>query len=167
MQMKYFRDGIEIEIDSAPKISKTRDGHVVEKYQSKGKDGYFVTLSGTHYCAHGQTLSQAISDALWKDESKRPSLNALKESIKSDGKNRLISLNEFRLLTGACSEGCRVALARKGLSGDPMTAEDIHENFPEWGARLLNVLGWEPCPKKQSKVPQTKEPYESIRTRNH
>jgi hypothetical protein len=140
--MKYFRDGIELEIDSTPKISKTRDGHVVEKYKVKGKDGYFVTLKGTHYCAHGKTLAQAISDAIWKDESKRPSLESLKEQIRSEGKDHLITLNEFRLLTGACSEGCRVALERKGLSGDPMTAHDIYKHFPDWGKRLLDILEW-------------------------
>ena len=141
--MKYFRDKLELEIDAAPKISKTREGHVVEKYTIDGKYGYFVTLFGTHYCAHGATLPQAISDALWKDESKRPSMESLKASIQKEGKDRPITLNEFRLLTGACAEGCRVALARKGLDGSPMKAKDIYKHFNDWGGRLLEILGWD------------------------
>lgn len=141
--MKYFRDGLELTLDSAPKISKTREGHVVEKYKADGKDGYFVTLAGTHYCAHGATLPQAISDALWKDKTRRPSMEALKAQIQEEGEERLISLNEFRLLTGACSEGCRVALARAGLDGSPMTARDIYKHFNDWGGRLLEILGWD------------------------
>jgi len=138
----YFRDGLELKIDALPQISKTRDGHIVERYTINGIEGFFVTIAGTPYCAHGSTLSQAISDAIWKDESKRPSLESLKQEIISSGKDRLITLKEFQLLTGACTEGCRIALNKKGLSGNPMTANDIYKHFPEWGEKLLNILGW-------------------------
>jgi len=140
--MIYFRDGIEENIDVAPKIYRTRDKHVVEEYLVEGKSKFFVTLSGLPYCAHGETLEQAISDAIWKDEARRPSLDALKSEIVEAGRAREISLNEFRLLTGACSEGCRVALKRAGLDGSPMIAKDILKHFPEWGRRLYSVLEW-------------------------
>lgn len=140
--MNYYRDGLEIEIDGKPKVYETRDGHVVEEYISEGEKGYFVTLKGLPFCAHGSSLSQAICDAIWKDESQRPSLEDLKKEIQDFGKERLITLNEFRLLTGACSEGCRVALKRAKLDGSPMKAFDIYKYFPEWGGRLLSVLGW-------------------------
>ena len=140
--MDFYRDGLRQIIDSAPRVFNTREGHVVEQYLVNGEKKYFVTLSGLPYCAHGSTLQEAISDAVWKDESKRPSLDSLKEEIQKTGKDRLISLNEFKLLTGACSEGCRVALKRKGLDGSPMLPKDIIGNFPEWGGKLYDILEW-------------------------
>lgn len=142
--MRYYRDGLEIEIKQKPKVYSTRDGHTVEEYETtEGDKGYFVTLKGLPFCAHGKTLAEAIQDATWKDESKRPSLESLKNEIIEAGRDRKINLNEFRLLTGACAEGCRVALRRAKLDGTPMTAQDIYKHFPDWGSRLLNVLGWD------------------------
>lgn len=143
LKMRYYRDGLELEIDSKPKVYKTRDGHVVEEYTSDGKPGFFVTLKGLPFCAHGDTLAEAIADALWKDESKRPSLEELKNEIQEAGKERLISLNEFRILTGACRSGCKLALRQKKLDGSPMKAMDIYKHFPDWGGKLLSVLEWE------------------------
>lgn len=140
--MKYFRDKLELEIDGPYKVSMTAEGHTVERYKSNGKPGYFVTLAGTHWCAHGGTIAAAITDAIWKDPKRRPSLEALKAEICEAGKSRKISLQEFRILTGACSEGCRVALDKAGLDGSPMKAKDIKKHFPEWGQKLLSVLGW-------------------------
>lgn len=138
--MIFYRDGLEEEIDGTPSVYKTREGHVVEEYQVKGLKKFFVTLNGLPYCAHGLTLQEAITDATWKDESKRPSLEQLKSDIQREGKDRPITLNEFKILTGACSEGCRVALKRKDLDGSPMVAKDIVKHFPEWGLRLCTVL---------------------------
>jgi hypothetical protein len=141
--MKYFRDGLTLEIDKPYKVLKTAEGHVVESYKVGGKRGFFVTLAGSHYCAHGDTVADAIADAIWKDEKRRPSLDALKKEIQVAGEKRKISLQEFRVLTGACSEGCRSELERKGLNGSPMTAKAIYKHFPEWGRKLLDVLEWE------------------------
>lgn len=141
--MNYYRDGLELEIESKPKVYKTREGHVVEEYISEGKKGFFVTLKGLPFCAHGSTLAEAVTDALWKDESKRPSLEELKAEIQEVGEDRKITLNEFRILTGACLEGCRVALKRAGLDGSPMKAHDVYKYFPEWGGKLLDVLEFE------------------------
>lgn len=137
-----FRDGLEERIDGPPIISTTREGHNVESYCVDGVERFFVTLVGSHYCAHGNTLAEAIADAIWKDEKKRPSLEAVKESIRDDGKNRKISLQEFRILTGACQVGCQVALKQAGLDGSPMCATDIKKHFPDWGAKLLEILEW-------------------------
>jgi len=140
--MIFFRDGLEESIDAAPRVRTTRAGHVVEEYKVKGEKRFFVTLKGTHLCAHGNTLAEAVTDALWKDEANRPSLEALRDEIKAAGKNRKITLNEFRILTGACQEGCRVALKRAGLDGAPMKAFEVRKYFPEWGEKLLRVLEW-------------------------
>lgn len=137
-----FRDGLEEKADGPPIISTTRDGHVVETYRVDGVERFFVTIAGSHYCAHGNSLAEAISDAIWKDEKKRPSLEVLKESIRSDGKSRKITLQEFRILTGACQAGCQAALKQAGLDGSPMRASKIKKHFPDWGEKLLEILEW-------------------------
>lgn len=138
----FFRDGLEEKIDDPPIISATREGHVVESYRVNGVERFFVTLVGGYYCAHGNTLAEAIADATWKDEKNRPSLEAIKENIRNDGKTRKISLQEFRILTGACQSGCQTALKTAGLDGSPMIASDIKKHFPDWGAKLLEILEW-------------------------
>jgi hypothetical protein len=141
-KITFFRDSIEEQIDAPPVVSVTRDGHTVEKYSVDGVQKFFVTLAGTHWCAHGSTIAEAIADAIWKDDTRRPSAEAVKKEIQEAGRNRKITLNEFRVLTGACAEGCRIALARQGLDGSPMTVENIKQHFPEWGEKLLQILEW-------------------------
>ena len=141
-QVFFFRDGLGETIDRPPKVSLTREGHTVESYAVEGKPRFFVTLAGSHYCAHGSTLAEAITDAIWKDAKRRPSLEAVKAEILKAGRDRKITLGEFRILTGACSEGCRVALARKKLDTSPLTVDEIHGHFPEWGSKLLQILEW-------------------------
>lgn len=138
-----FRDGLEENAEGPPRVSTTPDGHCVESYRVDGVDRFFVTLAGSHYCAHGGTLAEAITAAIWKDEKRRPNLDIIKEDVQKAGKERKITLQEFQTLTGACQVGCRVALKQAGLDGSPMTASEIKKRFPEWGARLLAVLEWE------------------------
>jgi hypothetical protein len=142
MSQVIFRDGLEEKVDGPPLVSTTREGHRVESYRVDGDNRFFVTLAGSHYCAHGNTLADAIADAIWKDPKRRPSLEAVKEDIRKEGENRKITLQEFQILTGACRTGCQVALKKAGLDGSPMKARDIEKHFPEWGAKLLVILEW-------------------------
>lgn len=140
-----YRDGISVNIDPAYgiKVSRTRDGHVVESYKVNGKLKYFVTLKDSVYCAHGATVADAIADALWKDPKKRPDAEALAEEIRASGKGRKLTLREFRLLTGACAEGCREALEKAGITERSMTAYGIRDRISRtWGEKLLRILGW-------------------------
>lgn len=141
---KIYRDGLEEEIVGPIHVSTTSDGHTIEKYKLvNGNIKYFATISGSHWCAHGDTLVEAIADALWKDPEKRPSREALVEEIRQAGKSRKINLNEFRLLTGACLSGCRTALANAKKDNSPITADDIKNHVSkEWGNKLLSILGW-------------------------
>lgn len=143
MSQLVFRDGVEETADSPVVVSTTREGHRVEFYRVSGADRFFVTLANSHYCAHGNSLAEAIADAIWKDDKRRPSLDAVKSNIREDGKNRKITFNEFRVLTGACKTGCELALKRAGLDGSPMKVSEIKKYFPEWGAKLIAILEWE------------------------
>jgi hypothetical protein len=142
---KFYRDGLEERIVGQVRVSVTSDGHTIESYKlSDGTRRFFATLSGSHWCAHGDTIANAVADAIWKDPARRPSMESLVEAIKNEGPARKINLNEFRLLTGACLTGCRSALAKVGRDDSPMTATDIRDVVSfEWGNELLSVLGWE------------------------
>jgi hypothetical protein len=141
----FYRDGLEEEISGPIRVSVTSDGHVVESYKlSTGKRRFFATLAGSHWCAHGNTVAEAVSDAIFKDPIRRPSLQSLVKSINADGKDRKVTLSEFRILTGACLTGCQEALKRAGRNGSPMTAQEIRDVVSlEWGKKLISVLGWE------------------------
>ena len=141
---KIYRDGIEEDVTGPIRVHVTSDGHVIESYKdSKGKKRYFATLFGTHWCAHGDSVASAVADAIWKDESRRPSLAAVKADIRESGKDRKITLNEFRVLTGACLSGCRSALEKAGKYESPLTAFEIRDYISkEWGNKLLSVLEW-------------------------
>lgn len=137
-----YRDGIEEKSSTPVKAYHTRDGHRVEEYTVDEKPRFFVTLKGLPYCAHGDSLIQAIADAVWKDPEQRPSKEDLKQEIQKAGKDRKISLQEFRLLTGACETGCRVALRQAQQDTNPKTVKEICEINSEWGEVLLSTLEW-------------------------
>lgn len=142
---KFFRDGIEEEIIGPVLVSYTREGHIVESYKTvDGEEKYFVTLAGTHWCAHGESIASAVTDARWKNPEWRPSMEALRDEIQKDGRDRKITLPEFRVLTGACDTGCRVALRQAGRDTSPMTAFEVRDIVSkEWGNKLISVLGWD------------------------
>jgi hypothetical protein len=141
---KIYRDGLEEEIIGPIRVIHTSEGHILESYKlANGKKRFFATLAGTHWCAHGDTIANAVADALWKDPERRPSMQSLVESVKGDKKHKF-TLNEFRLITGACLTGCRAALAQAGRDESPMTAFDIRDTVSrEWGTKLISVIGWE------------------------
>ena len=141
---KLYRDGLEEKITGPIRVSATSDGHTIETYKlSDGKKRFFATLAGSHWCAHGNSIADAIGSAIWKDPARRPSMQVLVESVKGDRKHKF-TLNEFRVLTGACLTGCRSALSQAGRDESPMTATEIRDVVSfEWGNKLLSVLGWE------------------------
>ena len=145
---KFYRDGLEEEITGAIRVHVTSDGHTVESYRlASGKRRYFATLAESHWCAHGNTVAEAVADALFKDPSRRPSLDALVKSINADGRSRKITLSEFRILTGACLTGCHEALKGAGRDTSPMTAKEIRDIVSlDWGNKLISVLGWDKEP---------------------
>lgn len=139
-----YRDGIEEIAISDVTCFKTRAGHVVEHYKTADGDRYFATIKGTHFCAHGNTVAEAVADALWKDEENRPERALLASKIKKQKDTIKITLNEFRHLTGACKTGCMIALKAAGLDKvNPLafTISEIKEKIsPEWGKKLEQII---------------------------
>lgn len=142
---KIYRDFLQEEITGPIRVKTTSDGHVVECYRlANGTRRYFATLAGTHWCAHGSTIAEAVADAIFKDPARRPSVESLVASIRGDGRSRKITLSEFRMITGACMTGARDALARAGRDGSPMTAFEVRDLISrDWGNKLISRLGWE------------------------
>ena len=143
--MKYYRDKTTFEVLEKPKVYQNQEGHTIERCKTKNGNLFFVTLKDSHYCAHGKTLADAVADAKYKDPSQRPKIDELLFEIKQAGKNRVITLNEFRFITGACRVGCEQALDKVGLSHvSAMSAYDIRDKVSrEWGKKLIDMIGWE------------------------
>lgn len=138
---KIFRDGIEHVIDGKVTVRMTSDGHVIESWKSNGKRVYFANIANSVYCAHGDTPADAVADAIWKDPTRRPSLEALVAEIKPVVKTRKISLQEFRVLTGACESGCRSFLEQHGLATSvKMTLAEFMPIGGEWALKLKQVI---------------------------
>ena len=140
---KILRDGLEQIVDDGSKItvSTTPDGHVIESWVSKGKRVFFANLRDSVYCAHGDSIAQAIGDAIWKDPSRRPSMESLVEEIRPAIKTRKINVREFQLLTGACESGCRSFLEDKGMSlSVEMTLDEFMPIGGEWAQKLKSVI---------------------------
>ena len=138
---EFYRDGLEEEIIGESKVRTRSDGVMVEEYTLVGGEvRFFAIKPGTGLCAHGSTEAEAIADALWKDEANRPSLEELRDEIVKAGKDRKINLGEFRVLTGACLEGCRLAMKKAKHDGSPLTAFEIADKINrEWGNKLMQI----------------------------
>ena len=141
----FYRDGLEEIIIGDVSVRTRPDGFMVEEYALEdGQKRFFVIKPGTGLCAHGDTEAAAVADAIWKDEETRPQLEKLRDEIVKAGKDRKISLGEFRVLTGACAVGCREAIKKAGHDGSPLTAFEIAEKINrEWGEKVISILGWE------------------------
>jgi virulence-associated protein VapD len=109
---------------------KTIDGDTMLIESKKQKDDYiimkcryfgggdldklkkcFVVESGEYY-SHGETIKQAIEDVTFKKLSQNFDLNELIADIKERGN---ITINDYRLITGACKAGVNHFLESNGL----------------------------------------------------
>lgn len=143
MSNTVYRDGVKFPLDSGSQVKTktTRDGHLVEYWASNGKNVYFVTLKNSVYCAHGDSLPEAIMSATWKDPTKRPDMKKLAKEIAADIENRKINVREFCYLTGACMAGTKQFLEQHNL---PITVSMTIKEFKpiggEWATKLEQVI---------------------------
>ena len=142
MIKNIYRDGVEGKINGSVKVRTTSDNHTVESWvDENGKKVYFANLYNSVYCAHGETMAEAISAAIWKDPQRRPSIDALKEEIKVNIETYKISLNEFRLLTGACEYGCKEFLKKHNMKTSvKLTLKEFIPIGGEWAVILRRRL---------------------------
>ncbi|MEM7698698.1 MAG: hypothetical protein AAF236_09875, partial [Verrucomicrobiota bacterium] len=95
------------------KISKARyfhGGDIVALPQCwiAEKDGFY---------AHGESIKDAIEDAAFKAMQVSANVEDIAREVKQSG---VVTKNQYRLLTGACDEGCRRFISDHGIdSSDP------------------------------------------------
>lgn len=139
--MKIYRDGVTFEVETKPEI-KIRDGHVCEVFKTEDGNVWFVTLDGTHFCAHGDSFHDAVIAAREKQnpgEGKARAIEYIRE-------HKLVNLTNFCLATGACRAGAIAWAKQERL---PLTSElNIDDVFARldksesnsWGKRLREAL---------------------------
>ena len=101
---------------------------------------YFVELSGIPSCAHGDTIEEAIEEAIEKRDGIKPITD--EERKKYSASDFKFNVRIFRRLTKACKTGVNEWLRHKNL--DPsvmMTIDEIREVVPsQWVDRLESAL---------------------------
>jgi len=80
---------------------------------------YIVEKAGLY--AHGETIKKAMADVQFKYM--RDNIDA-SEIIKSIKKKGVVTVNDYRLLTGACQMGCDNFLKEKGIKKDFMPIKE-------------------------------------------
>ncbi len=111
-------DGIFCEI--LTKRVHTSDGNDINLFSAKSvnKESYFFIANHNDYYAHAEDLKKAISDLQFKmvaDKLKKEPINA----------DTIISINHYRLITGACELGCKRWLEQNNLTGTEEMRADV------------------------------------------
>ena len=140
--MRFFRDGLEIESDGPPRVV-LRDGHTCEVFKTSEGDMWFITLEGTHFCAHGDTFHDAVIAAKEKQNPGAAKGDAI-ERIRSTG---LVRLADFCAATGACRAGATAWAKQEGVSvKDALKVDEVLRRLAKsssssWGQTLREELG--------------------------
>lgn len=139
--MRFFRDGLDIESDEPPRVV-LREGHACEVFKTEDGDMWFVTLEGTHFCAHGESFQDAVIAAKEKQNPGEGKAEAI-ERIQKSGK---VNLTDFCLATGACRAGALYWIKEEGLSPkEELKMEDVLARLAasssrSWGETLKEEL---------------------------
>ena len=89
------------------------------------------------YFAHGKTMKQAIEDVNFKYLQATLDVTELVESIK---KSKVVTKNDYRLLTGACSMGCDEFMKEHGIK-DSVPLDDCKKLVRNaYGGERFNEL---------------------------
>ena len=118
---------------------KTKKDFTIYKCRYIG--GYFnscyVAKKGDYY-AHGETIKQAIKDVNFKFLQETFDLDSLVSEIKE---KQTVSINEYRLLTGACSSGVKNFMSNKNITKDELPlSEVLYITRNEYGGGKINEL---------------------------
>jgi hypothetical protein len=81
------------------------------------KEIFFVAKQG-HYHAHGEDLRKAVEDLHFK-------INAEKIRKEPIGADTIISVQHYRIITGACELGCKQWMEQNGITNTEMKAKDL------------------------------------------
>ncbi len=129
-------DSTIVMIDSIATIIKSTktvgDFTIYEAETFNFKNKCFVAQKGEYY-AHGENIKQAVSNVNFKHLQDNVVINDLVKQIKQ---KQTITVEEFRLITGACSLGCKEFMQRNNLYGSEYPLQEalkLIKNQYGWG----------------------------------
>jgi len=80
------------------------------------------TVEDTVYTAHGQTIRQAVADLRFKILQLTANLDDVVSEIK---RKQTVSVHEYRLITGACQQGCELFLQQNGIEVNELPLDRV------------------------------------------
>ena len=83
-----------------------------------GTDESYLVSDGNGTFAHGETLKKAKEDLRYKLAAEK----LKKEPIRPD---TIVTVQHYRIITGACEAGCRDWMKRNGITKDRMRADEL------------------------------------------
>ena len=112
-----WRKGKYIKVDGILCEVLIKRGNVYKiKIAGKYIESYLVT-NGTNW-SHGPTLKKANEDLHFK---------TISEQLKKDPikKNTIITMQYYRIVTGACEQGCKTWMQQNGINDEPIRADEL------------------------------------------
>jgi hypothetical protein len=104
-------DGIPVFVKSR----KTRGEFTIIKGNAYKKDGQETYLANRgKYSAHGESIEKAIEDCNFKFLQATINVKEYAKEVKEKG---VMTIQDYRLLTGACEQGCKMFLSQNNLKG--------------------------------------------------
>ena len=129
-------DGIPVFVSKRKRVnnSEINEGNIGNK---KGVETFVVSSNGFH--AHGKTIKDAREDLAFKIAKQNFNVDEVVREIKSTG---IITLQQYRLLTGACKQGCDHFLSTMNMSNVKQLPiqEAIKLTANAYGGNRLNEL---------------------------
>lgn len=111
---------------------KNREGFEISKGTFFNTKKECFVAKKDKYTAHGETIRQAIEDVNFKYLQENSNVQDIVNQVKSTNK---ITVSQFRLITGACSTGCKNFLTEKGVTVTEM-------ELPKAMKLLKGAFGW-------------------------
>jgi hypothetical protein len=116
---KYTKiDGIFCEIISAHVKTLNDNQITIIRAKKINKEEYFFIARNVDFSAHGETIEKAISDLQFKIVAEK----LKKEPINPDTE---ITVNHYRLITGACEFGVKNWMEQNGIKVESIKAVDL------------------------------------------
>jgi len=136
-----YRDGIEMWTEG--EVFEAPGGEVIEVLYTKqvgGRKVFFAELQGEPACAHGETVEEAIEEALLKRDGSKPLTE--EEKKKYSAENFKFSPSLFKRITGACNAGVNAWLEERGLDRSvKMTIQEFKDaGGGAWAKKLESMV---------------------------
>lgn len=111
-------DGYVMVIDS----EKAKGDFTIYKCRYFGRFNECIVAKRGDYYAHGDTLKEAVEDVNFKFLQETFDLDTLVSEIKS---KKTMSVSEYRLITGACRQGCANFRKSKGIESTELPLKEV------------------------------------------